>query len=404
SEDNERKLKKKLAGQEEKIAQIEKQIRQNLEDTRSLKARYGFEQDASEQSVVEEITLLDSDAFSLLEIGPGQTIDGLAKSKGLSGLISGSIESFGDFVSVTAELRCYPGARSVGTVTELGELDELSEIADNLLVALIPKIANTMPVQIHFSISPEEALASCQVFIDGILLNEGADEATVSYGEHKLEICADGYFTRSLSYSFTESTHYSVAVPLEKKGNGTFPLSLLGAGDGIAYANAKELDGGRTVTINGKPVLGRFISDAGGISDSYYYVAPELQQNGTGLSVNLKERPMEDEINIRRIWSYRGYSALMLTLPAAFLAYGNYMEVKDGFRRGGELQGSLDNAFYFSNAATALSVVAGGFFIWQLIRYVHTVSGILPQEAVVQEPAPVSVDGFRKSVGEEQEE
>ena len=287
-------------------------------------------------------------------------------------------------------------------MTEVGELNELAELADNLVVALIPMIANTMPVEIHFSVSPEEALASCQIFVDGILLKEGAMDATVSYGEHKVEICADGYFTKSVSYRFTESTQYSMVVPMEKLGNGTFALTFAGAGDGAAFSNA-ALDGfiaaekrSLPVLINGKPVLGRFIADLdarqlaqavdlskGPAGDFYYYAAPDLQADGGALTVRLKPRPGEEEINRRRIWSYRGYSALMLALPAAFIAYGNYLEVKDGFARGGELAGNLDNAADFSNAATAVAAVAGGFFLFELFRYVHAVSGLLPQEASV---------------------
>lgn len=389
-ESNQRKLKKQLSEAEKKIAELEESIRRNLAATEVLKARYDSAQDGP--SVVEEVTVLDKEAFTLLELPDGSDAGQVALAQGLSGLISGSIESFGGFISVTAELHCYPGGWSAGSVTEVGELNELSELADNLLVALIPKIANTMPVQIHFSVSPEEALASCQIFIDGILQKEGADTATVSYGEHKVEVCADGYFTKSVSYSFTESQHYSMVVPMEKLLDGTFDLTFIGDGNGTAYANAGELgplSPGRRklpVTINGKPVLGRFISAADVAEsgmDSYYYAAPALQTDGGALAVKLKERPGEKEIHERRLWSYRAYSAFMITLPIAFLAYGNYTEVLDGYRRKGELRGNLDNAADLSNAATAVAAVAGGFFLFELFRYIHKVSGLLPQEAYV---------------------
>ncbi len=391
-ESSQRKLRKQLSDAEKKIAELEESIRKNLAETEVLKARYDNAGDGP--SVVEEVTVLDKKDFTLLELPDDADVGQAAVSRGLSGLISGSIESFGGFISVTAELQCYPGGWSAGSVTEVGELNELSELADNLLIALIPKIANTMPVQIHFSVSPEEALASCQIFIDGILQKEGADTATVSYGEHKVEICADGYFTKSVSYPFTESQHYSMVVPMEKVLDGTFDLTFIGGGDGTAYANAKEagsfpgelgfIPSGRRnlpVTINGKPVLGRFIAADG--ADYYYYAAPALQEDRGTLAVKLKERPGEKEINERRIWSYRAYSAFMLALPAAFLAYGNYTEVLDGYRRGGELRGNLDNAADFSNAATITAAVAGGFFLFELFRYVHKVSGLLPQEAYV---------------------
>ncbi len=401
-EANARKLKKKIAEEEKKIAQIEESIRQNLAEVELLKGRYDSADEGP--SVIEEISILDRHAFSLLELPEGEDLDLFARTKGLSGLISGSIESFGNFVSVTAELRCYPGGWSAGSVTEVGELNELSDLADNLVVALLPKIANTMPVDIHFTISPEEALASCQIFIDGILLKEGAQDATVSYGEHKVEICADGYFTKSVSYRFTESSHYAMTVPMEKMSNGTFDLTFLGDVEGAAFSNA-GLNGfissakrNLPITINGKPVLGRFIAglnadlmaQEGDFSkrttgDYYYYAAPELQDDGGRLELKLKPRPTEAEIHKRRIWSYRGYSALMLALPAAFLAYGNYLEVKDGYMRGGELLGNLDNAVDFSNTATTVAALTGGFFLFELFRYVHKVSGLLPQEASVMD-------------------
>ena len=174
-ESNQRKLRKQLSEAEKKIEELEGSIRKNLAETESLKARYDSGQDGP--SVVEEVTVLDKKDFSLLELPDGSDVGQVALTRGLSGLISGSIESFGGFISVTAELHCYPGGWSAGSVTEVGELNELSELADNLLIALIPKIANTMPVQIHFSVSPEEALASCQIFIDGILQKEGVDTA-----------------------------------------------------------------------------------------------------------------------------------------------------------------------------------------------------------------------------------
>ena len=42
-----------------------------------------------------------------------------------------------------------------------------------------------------------------------------------------------------------------------------------------------------------------------------------------------------------------------------------------------------DNAADFSNAMTITAAVAGGFFLFELFRYVHKVSGLLPQEAYI---------------------
>ncbi|MBP5464980.1 MAG: hypothetical protein J6Y13_07420, partial [Treponema sp.] len=69
--------------------------------------------------------------------------------------------------------------------------------------------------------------------------------------------------------------------------------------------------------------------------------------------------------------------------------------------RGGELRGNLDNATDFSNAETAVAAVAGGFFLFELFRYVHKASGLLPQEASVLDMS--KLNGSRRKGAEADE-
>ncbi len=387
--DSQRRLNKKIKAQEKKIAELKDKIQENLIETDKAKAKTAW--DGKENSLVEKIAVYEKDPKALvsLENSGHDTLDSLALSKGFSGLITGSIESYGGFVAVTAELHTYPGTQSPGSVTEIGSIDELPEIADNLVIGLLPKIANTIPVDIYFTVTPESASQDAQIFIDGILQKKGSSMATVAYGEHKIEISAPGYFTKSVSYRFTESADYSMVVPMEAMSDGTFNITFTNKDSGNAYADGAllgyidETNRSLPVQINGKPVLGHFVvEDQDGKShNSYYYVSGDVQQDDSELAVNLRRRYTVEEVDQKRLWSYRGYSALMLAVPVAMLAYGKYLTASDGYKLGAETADTVDNWAHISNISTGLAVTAGGFFLAELIRYIHSASSMMPQSA-----------------------
>lgn len=448
---SERKLKKQIEQEEKNIFEIEDNIRRNLSETALVKSR--ILKDTDDSSVLESIALYNSDTLSLVSIpsdvsaksseldkssAQSDFLDKYATAIGLCGLITGEISSYGDFISVSAKLHVYPGGNVVGEVTEIGELSELQELADNLVYAMVPKIANTIPVNLHFKLLPEEIADKALVFVDSILLNPMTEDgigsapeiAQVSYGEHKIEVSCDGYFTKSVTYKFTESSEYSVSVPLAKMSDGTFRLKLntplaqtgtarkkSGISDELtdeeieaeladasflngndngskAFANGELLgyiDNGESdfpVRINGKPIIGHIsTSDRNGSGEinafnSYYYVAEKLAgKEDSNLAANVRKRATEEEINNRRKWSYRAYSAFMLAVPVAVLAYGKYVASKDGFSMHAESADTVGNWESMSNAAMGLAIISGGFFVFELMRYIESASTMLPQEA-----------------------
>ncbi len=395
SEQKAAKLKKKLAAAEEKIRDIEEKIAANLAEAEQKKALAADSLGENQRpSLAETIVLYKGDELSLYE-GVEEIIRTQdIVSKKINGLISGSMVTYGDYAAVTAELTLYPGATPAGTVTEVGALADVTDIADNLAYGLLPLIVNAVPVRLHFDILPDTALAGAKIFIDDVLQPREDGEGYViqtSYGVHTVEIESEGFFPQKITYSFTDSADYQIRIPLEKMNDGTFTITIADSPAGSTYANAsllgyiEESSDTSIVTINGKSVIGQFVSTAadGSTQDFFYYIPPDMQKQGAALGVKPKLRDADTVINERRIWMYRGYSAFMLSLPLAVLSYGKYLTTRNGYKLGAETSDALDNWTYITQLTAGMAVISGGFFIIELVRYLHSASSVMPQEPYI---------------------
>ena len=387
SEKKPNKLKKKLAAEEEKILEIEEKIKANLAEAEQKKA--GVPETAeSHSSLTQSIVLYQGDEMSLYEEAEEIIRTQDIVSKKINGLISGSLVTYGDYAAVTAELTLYPGATPAGTVTEVGALADITYIADNLAYGLLPLIVNTIPVNLYFDIVPEDAAAGAKIFIDDVLQSTEGGAVQTSYGLHTVEIESDGFFPQKITYNFKDSADYQIRIPLEKMNDGTFTVTFADAPSGSAYANAsllgyiEESSDTTIVTINGRSVVGQFVSAAkdGKTQDFFYYIPPDMQKQGAALGMNVKLKDTDAVINERRIWMYRGYSAFMLSLPLAVLSYGKYLTTRNGYKLGAEGSDALDNWTRITQLTAGMAIVSGGFFIIELVRYLHSASSVLPQE------------------------
>lgn len=382
-ENSARKFKKKIAEEEVKIAEIETQIKENLAKAAARKALLPSE---NAPAILKNVAVYEKDNKNLYVAENISNFDIDVTDKNIHGLITGTIDSYGEYAAVTAELKTYPGARTVGSVVEVGSLHDVKELAQNLVNALQPLIANSIPVNLYIAIFPEEAKENSKVFIDGVM-QDSVEVVKTTSGKHTLEIESEGYFGKNIIYKFIDSTDYYVRVPMEKMQNGTFSITLNDVSDGSHFANGEPLgfidvmDKTSMVTINGRSVIGQFVSkaDNGKTVDSYYYVPPEVQKNNASYGVKLRVADKDSEIEQRRIWAYRGYSVLMLSLPLTVLAYGKYLSANDGYMRGAESRETVNSWTYASRTASSISLIAGGFFLYELVRYLHSASSVLPQ-------------------------
>ncbi|MCR5762342.1 MAG: hypothetical protein K6G00_03040 [Treponema sp.] len=376
-----KKFKKKIDAAESKILDIESQIKDNLEKAAARKALLPSE---DMPAVLKNIAIYEENKKNLYEAEDFSEVDVIDKN--IHGLITGYIDSYGEYAAVTAELKTYPGARTVGSVVEVGSLHDVKDLAQNLVNSLRPLIANSIPVNLYIAVLPEEAKESAKVFIDGVM-QDSVDCIRTTSGKHTLEIESNGYFDKSIEYNFVDSSDYYVRVPMEKMQDGTFSITLNDVSEGDHFANGEPLgyidvmDNTSVVTINGRSVIGQFVSktDEGKTVNSYYYIPPEEQKNNASYGVKLRIADKDSEIEERRLWAYRGYSALMLSLPLTVFAYGRYLSTYDGYSRGAESRDSVNSWAYASRTASGISLIAGGFFLFELVRYLHSASSVLPQ-------------------------
>ena len=415
SERNPRELKKKIAEQEKKIRDIERQLDENLAETRrqresretapsAVSARFASEP-AAEKIVLykDDATVLYAPGAALADAGPESAgfADAVVREH-INGLLTGQIVSYGNYARVSVDVHTYPGGELAGSVTEVGTLGDCMEIAANIAAALLPKIMNAVPVRLFFEILPAVAAENAEIIIDGVLCGPGTKFADITAGEHTIEVACDDYFSKRITYNFKESSNFLVHVPLEKKRNGTFDITLEIPGaerlsGGSHYADGELLgyvSGSRrtdTVQINGRSIIGQFVAqDADGKTvDAFYYVPEDKQQQDAVLAARLQPRDTARDINTRRLWAYRGYTALMMALPLAFFTYGRYDSAITGYRAGAVDAATVNNWAYAENAAVGVSVLAGGFFLVELARYLYTAGSVLPQNATVVQPGIV---------------
>lgn len=384
-ENNIKKLKKKISEQDEKIKQLEMQIKENLAMAESKNSILPSD---SMPAVMKTVALYEKDTKRLYSIDDIDKLDIDIIDKNINGLITGSITSYGEYAAVSVELKSYPGSRTIGSVVEVGSIYDLNDLAVNISNSLKPLIANSIPINLFIAIEPENAKSSAKVFIDGVMQDD-IDILKTTYGEHTIEVESAGYFTKHIVYNFTDSTDFQIRFPMEKIQNGTFSLTLSGVNDGSNFINAEpfgyldKLNNTSTVTINGNSVIGHVASktEEGKSIDSYYYIPEELQKNDSKYAVNLKSVDRDSVIEERRLWSYRGYSALMLSLPLTVFAYGRYLSANEGYSRGAESADTMNSWAYASRMASGVSLIAGGFFLFELVRYLHSASSVLPQHA-----------------------
>ena len=429
---SERKLKKKIASQEKKIEEINSQIDENLEKSKKadkeveerirareegenekkdflpfvpLKKLFLFPKD--EENLVDrpknEIISLYKDSSALL-FTPSENVllAGLdsreyakaAWTENISGLLCASVSKYGRYISVTLELRIYPAGKVQSCITEVGSLDEPLLLARNLARRIIPEIANSMPIQLYFDISPVEAEENAKLLIDGVVTELDKKSAYIPSGVHTIEVLSDGYAIGEATYSFEGVPFFYVHVPLQKEVTGTFSLSLKEpmAGqffvNGMAFEKSDEALPSINVGINGMSVLGQFLLDSEAdnedddkVAGGFFYIKESLQSDGAKLTVSPDIRDKEELIDKRRKWAYRGYTALLLTLPFTFASTGIYMNNLNGFYNGYVEADEVNKWNHRRLVCTGVSLVAGGFFVFELVRYLRASSSVLPANA-----------------------
>ncbi|MBP5519991.1 MAG: hypothetical protein J6X84_05380 [Treponema sp.] len=306
-----------------------------------------------------------------------------AYAAGLNALVCGSITSYADYISVTAELYLYPGSKLCGQVTEIGSISELELLSSSLANQLLPCLTNAMPVELLLEISPKEAAQNCKIYIDDILQNSNARTIVLDSGVHNIQFISENYRTAGTSYYFEGNKKYGVSVNFEELHSGVIQVDLRNPLLGDIYMNGEKAinveQGKSQISINGNAILGEFIAENG--ETSFFYIPKNkvCDQN----VVTIKAKPMDrmSYIDSRRKWMYGAWSAFMISLIPAFYTYGNYVNNANLYNKG-QIDYNTANSWQMaSNVTRVIAIGCGLFWGYELVRYLIAANSVLPQNA-----------------------
>ncbi len=415
---NSKEMEKELAVETKKIEDIKKQINKNLEDYNSElqkqtsdkgmempvtdKAKgnhlFGFfsQKEKKEESASENVVLYKNDGSTLFSVSDSEDeIDtdysssefqkAVLKEK-ISGLISGSVSSYGEYAQVSVTLHIFPGNEIAGTVTEIGLLSNLSDIAERISYLLIPKITNGLPSQLFFDINPPEALKSLRITVDNQVFTNIPEKVIVTGGIHSVSFVADNFVPKSGSYYFSGGKNYTVSILLQCRSSNYLTVQLPETFGGTVFADgiqthavSPELPSDYRIRVNDKPVMGSLVSTDGKFS--FFYIPTENQTNNAKLAVKADSFDVTETVEHRRRMMYLAYSVLVSSLPVTFYFQGNFATAKNAYYLEYIDYDEAVSKQLYARIAAGISITAGIWYSYELIRYIISANKVLPERA-----------------------
>ena len=416
-----KKLDNKIKEAQEEIAKINKQIDDNLEELKKAEEASQTISDikdviaddgrpisetekmstffknivTNEKAVItsEKIKLYNNDSTSLFTPSEEAVKRGYEStyfaeemySKNINSLITGTISSYGKYISISVDLYGYPGAKKIGSVMEIGSTNEMELITSSIVRQLIPLLTNSMPVEVTFNMEPDVPIKDVQIYIDDILQKTNDNKIVINSGVHSFQIVAKGYRALSTSYYFEGNVSYNIEIKLEEKKEGTVNIQLANALSGNLYTNGlmaeKKNDQSYKIKINGQQVLGEFISEDG--KTSFFYVPEKLFYDENYVKINPKPIDRAEKIDKRRKWMYGAYSAFMISLIPSFISRGIYENNLYSYNKNSTPENyKKANAWYITtNVFSGLSIGLAVFWGYELVRYLIAADSVLPETA-----------------------
>lgn len=423
-----RKLKMKLKESEKKISEIQKKIDENLLAVKNENEKYAFQieedeerkkrieeglvveekqeknkfaelfremaKNSSDGPVIENVSLYQNDFTKFFDAGEEKRSQGYSSyafekacvDAKINGLLTGTVTVYGSYVSCAVSLYQYPGGRLIGSAVDVGSVENLRLLAVALALQITPRIADSMPVFLDISVSPEDALKKLSVTIDGIVYRSISRPIIVQSGVHTVVFASEGFDTVSSTYGFSGSRNFKIDVEMKETKNGEVKIRLQKPysgdifGNGIFGGSVSPENPFGTVKVNNRNVLGHFVDSGGSTAD--FLIPAKLLKDGDFLSVNAKPFDRSDYIEKRRRWMYASYSALIVSLVPTFYVYGNSFAKSQAYNSNFDISYNEAKSWQTaSNVMIGVSATAGAFFVYELIRYLVAAENVLPKAA-----------------------
>ena len=350
-----------------------------------------FFEEEQEQAVIEKISFYRNDAsflFTPSENAKNKDFLSFEYEKemvnaSIQALITGKITIYGEYMAVAVEVYSYPNAKLVAATTEVGTIADADFICSSIARELVPPLTNAMPVSIVFSISPSNS----KLYIDDVLQPELPQKLVLDSGVHSVLVEAEGYKNAGTSYFFNGNNVYNIEINLAQDMPGTVLFELADIPGGSLYANGlsyqKEESVPSEIKVNGENVLGQFITEDG--MNAFIYIDKNDAVSGKNLFAKPKLLSRTEYIEKRRRWMYTSYSALIVSLIPYFYTKGISESYVNAQSSGATLDSQALAKAQVWNTASAItggiSIAAGCWFIYDLVRYLMSADSVLPYEA-----------------------
>ncbi len=304
----------------------------------------------------------------------------------IDGIVTGSITERAGFLQATVNLVLYPDAKIECTVNEIGSMKDLSALASAVAKSLYPYVINSKPVKLRFEIFPEEAAKVARIYVDGST-PQGSGQIDVQNGRHQVYIYAEGFESKSFSYSFTQTDEFVIQVKMPKKEIVRVSLASANS-EGDFYANAMPVQDKNDLNLDKGHTLGEYVGSNG--SSQFFMLENNAgKKSGTepaGSSLNFKPITFNDslldfssQIEKSRSDLYNSYAALLISLPFTFISTGMKIAMNNSYYYDRADLADVTHWQVYNYAFTTFSAAMGVNFLYNVGRYLYMGNTLMPQ-------------------------
>lgn len=374
---------KKTKISEEKILDIQKKIDDNLEKQEKIL------NENSKIKKAENFVVYNNNSDNLFEITDKQINQDFFSYQfssevikaNINGLITGTILTYGNYCAVSAQMIVYPGAIPCAIITEVGNISKIDVIAKNIAYRLIPQIENAIPCEVQIKFVNENLRNMATLTVDSTVYSKIPEKIILSSGVHNLCFECSGYRKESFSYGFGYEKKYIIEIEFIPEQPINIALDLKKEINGSLFYNAKPAQNNIVaVKINNTSVLGYYLTKND--NNLMFMIKPSLLLDNTSVNLNLRDKDIGANIEKKRKMMYTSYSALICSLPLLFYSYANYNNLYRSYLSGNRNFDIQELRTYqtLSYVGIGLSVSLGGWFVFELIRYLFAANQALPAE------------------------
>lgn len=403
---DDKELKKQIATNEQKIEELKKQIDENLEQQKQvldgvliqeeqytdILSKKFIQPNEKEINSSEQIVVLNNDATFLYEpLINKEKLDFTSyefekelTQNNINCLITGNVNIYLEYFTVQVHIYNYPGAKKIISLTEYGNINDLDDVAKNIFLQIKDKILNNNPCNIKIKGLSQNA----KFYLDNEL-QENMEEIKIESGVHKIEFIQEGFTTAQTNYYFEPNKDYEINVNLKEENQTKAKIKIEPFIEGSFYANSillsKTQEDDYEIMINGEKILSQFISSDG--NSFFFYIKPNPLEDITKYSIKIKNTSTSDYIEKRRRWMYTSYSIFVCSLFPKFYTQGKVNSYTQAYNAGtltsNEDLLKANQWIQASNVTTGITIGAGVFFMYELVRYLYSANSVLPHQAKI---------------------